>query len=71
MKFKIEAPITLARFWELRTEMSDTFRSKLAQLELDQVAAIREAVEQGVAIYFKDDAMSFPAQALIVSGLKQ
>ncbi|MEP6911391.1 MAG: methyltransferase domain-containing protein [bacterium] len=71
LKFKIEAPINPERFWELRTEMSDTFRSKLAQLELDQVAAIRETVQQGVAIYFKDDAMSFPAQALIVSGLKQ
>ena len=70
LKFKIEAPITSARFWEMRTEMSDTFRSKLAQLEVDQVAMIREAVQHAVAVYFKDGAMSFPAQALIVSGQK-
>ena len=70
LKFKIEAPITPARFWELRTEMSDTFRSKLAQLKVDQVAVIREAVQQAVAVYFETGAMSFPAQALIVSGQK-
>ena len=71
LKFKIEAPITPAGFWELRTEMSDTFRTKLAQLEADQVAMIREAVQQAVANYFKDGRMSFPAQALVVSGEKQ
>jgi SAM-dependent methyltransferase len=71
LKFKIEAPITPARFWELRTEMSDTFRSKLAQLEVDKVAVIRDAVQQAVAIYFENGTMSFPAQALLVSGAKQ
>src|SRR6266850_3454238 len=70
LKFQIDAPITPARFWEMRTEMSDTFRNKLAQLEVDQVAVIREAVQQGVAVYFETGAMSFPAQALIVSGQK-
>lgn len=70
LKFKIEAPITPARFWELRTEMSDTFRSKLAQLDEDQVAAVKEAVQQAVAVYFENGAMSFPAQALVVSGQK-
>jgi len=70
LNFKIEAAITPARFWELRTEMSDTFRSKLAQLEVDQVASIREAVQQAVAVYFETGAMSFPAQAVIVSGQK-
>lgn len=70
LNFKIEAPITPARFWELRTEMSDTFRSKLAQLEVDQVTLIREAVQQAVADYFETGAMSFPAQAVIVSGQK-
>ena len=42
----------------------------LAQLEVDQVAVIREAVQQAVAVYFETGAMSFPAQALIVSGQK-
>ena len=70
LKFKIEAPITPARFWELRIELSDTFRSKLAKLNVDQVTAVTEAVQQAVAVYFENGAMSFPAQAVIVSGQK-
>jgi len=70
LKFKIEAPITLARFWELRSELSDTLRSKLAQLNVDQVSAVKQAVQQAVAVYFQDGVMSFPAQALVVSGQK-
>jgi ubiquinone/menaquinone biosynthesis C-methylase UbiE len=70
LKFRIKAPITPARFWELRTEMSDTLRSKLAQLDVEQVAVVKEAVTQALAVYFENSAMSFPAQALIVSGRK-
>lgn len=70
LAFKIEAPITAARFWELRTEMSDTFRNKLKTLAPEQVAAVREAVEKAVALYFENGEMDFPAQALIVTGKK-
>lgn len=70
LEFTIEAPITVERFWELRTEMSDSFRNKLARLVPDQVAAIRYTVQKAVARYFKTGGMSFPAQVLIVSGKK-
>lgn len=70
LAFMIEAPITVERFWELRSEMSDTFRKKLAKLVPDQVAAIRYTVQKAVAGYFKTGGMSFPAQALVVSGRK-
>jgi ubiquinone/menaquinone biosynthesis C-methylase UbiE len=68
--FLIEAPITVDQFWQLRTEMSDTFRKKLARLVPDQVAAIRYTVQKKVASYFKSGGMSFPGQVLIVSGKK-
>lgn len=68
--FKIEAPITVGQFWELRTEMSDTFRNKLARLVPDQVAAIKYTVQKAVADYFKTGVMSFPGQVLIVTGRK-
>jgi ubiquinone/menaquinone biosynthesis C-methylase UbiE len=68
--FSIEAPITAGRFWELRTEMSDAFRNKLAKLVPDQVAAIRYTVQKTVASYFKAGGMSFPAEVLIVTGKK-
>jgi ubiquinone/menaquinone biosynthesis C-methylase UbiE len=70
LPFMIEAPITVGQFWELRTEMSDTFRKKLARLVPDQVAAIRYTVQKKVASYFKTGGMKFPAQVLIVTGRK-
>ena len=70
LAFTIEAPITVERFWELRTEMSDTFRKKLAQLVPDQVAAIKYTVQKAVAGYFKTGGMNFPAQVLVIAGKK-
>jgi len=68
--FSIEAPITVEQFWELRTEMSDTFRNKLARLVPDQVAAIRYTVQKKMASYFKTGAMAIPGQVLLVTGRK-
>jgi len=70
LAFMIEAPINVERFWELRTEMSDTFRSKLKKLVPDQVAAIKYTVQKAVAGYFKTGGMSFPARVLVVTGRK-
>jgi ubiquinone/menaquinone biosynthesis C-methylase UbiE len=68
--FTIQAPITVEQFWELRTEMSDTFRNKLARLVPDQIAAIKYTVQKAVGSYFKAGEMKFPGEALIVSGRK-
>lgn len=70
VKFDTEAPINVSQFWELRTEMSDTFRTKLAKLAPDEVNLVREAVLKAAAAYFKSGRMSFPSQVLIVSGRK-
>lgn len=70
LTFTIEAPINVERFWELRTEMSDTLRKKLGRLVPDQVAAIRYTVQKAVASYFKAGGMSFPAKVLVVTGRK-
>ena len=69
-EFSIAAPIGVEQFWELRTEMSDTFRNKLARLVPDQVAAIKYTVQKKVGSYFKTGGMVFPGQALIVTGKK-
>lgn len=68
--FTIQAPITVDQFWQLRTEMSDSFRNKLARLVPDQVAAIKYTVQKAVGSYFKAGEMSFPGEVLIVSGSK-
>ncbi|MEP6742834.1 MAG: class I SAM-dependent methyltransferase [bacterium] len=70
LKFDTEAPIDVSQFWELRTEMSDTFRTKLAKLSPAEIRAVRDAVQKAAAVYFKGGRMSFPSQALIVSGRK-
>jgi ubiquinone/menaquinone biosynthesis C-methylase UbiE len=70
LKFETEAPIDSSQFWELRTEMSDTFRTKIAKLAAADVIAVRDAVKKAAAVYFKSGSMSFPSQALIVSGRK-
>ncbi|HEV7747511.1 MAG TPA: class I SAM-dependent methyltransferase [Pyrinomonadaceae bacterium] len=68
--FSIEAPITVEQFWELRTEMSDTFRKKLARLVPIQVEAIQHTVQKKVRNYFKTGGMVFPGQVLLVTGQK-
>ena len=69
-EFSIEAPITVEQFWELRTEMSDTFRNKLARLVPDQIGAIKYTVQKKVGSYFKTGGMVFPGQVLLVTGRK-
>ncbi len=70
LKFDTDAPIDVAQFWELRTEMSDTFRTKIAKLAADELMAVRDEVQKAAAVYFKSGSMSFPSQALLVSGRK-
>ncbi|HBB88734.1 MAG TPA: hypothetical protein DC047_14075 [Blastocatellia bacterium] len=70
LKFDTEAPIDISQFWEFRTEMSDSFRKKLATLAPDEVNAARDAVLKAVAVYFEGGDMSFPSQVLIISGRK-
>lgn len=68
--WEIRAPLDIDQFWELRTEMSDTFRSKLAQLGTEKIAAVKSETREAVAGFFKSGEMIFPAQVLIVSGKK-
>jgi hypothetical protein len=74
LKFAIEAPAraglaySFDQFWQMRTEMSDTLRQRLAGVTPDQLARIKPAVAEAAEKYFSNAAMSFPAEALIVSG---
>ncbi|MEP6570070.1 MAG: class I SAM-dependent methyltransferase [Acidobacteriota bacterium] len=70
LEFSIEAPINVEQFWELRTEMSDTLRNKLARLVPDQIGAIKYTVQKKVGSYFKTGGMVFPGQVLLVTGKK-
>jgi ubiquinone/menaquinone biosynthesis C-methylase UbiE len=70
LKFQIEAGISFEQFWQLRTEMSETLREKMAGLMPEKIEAIKQAVADAARRYFMRGKMSLPAEALIVSGRK-
>jgi ubiquinone/menaquinone biosynthesis C-methylase UbiE len=70
LNFQIEAAISFEQFWQLRTEMSGTLREKMARLAPAQLPIVKQAVADAARRYFVSGTMSFPAEALIVSGRK-
>jgi SAM-dependent methyltransferase len=70
LSFQIEAPIAPGEFWELRSEISETLREKLAKLSQAQVLNVAKEVKEAVADFFPNNQMSFPAQMIIVTGRK-
>jgi ubiquinone/menaquinone biosynthesis C-methylase UbiE len=70
LNFQIKAAISFEQFWQVRTEMSETLREKMAGLAPAQISTIKQAVADAARRYFVSGTMSFPAEALIVSGRK-
>jgi enediyne biosynthesis protein CalE5 len=70
LNFQIEAAISFEQFWQLRTEMSETVREKMARLTRAQLSAVKQAVADAAREYFVSGTMTFPTEALIVSGTK-
>jgi ubiquinone/menaquinone biosynthesis C-methylase UbiE len=70
LNFQIKAPISFEQFWRLRTEMSGTLREKMARLMPTQLPAAKKTVADALRKYFVSEAMSFPAEASIVTGRK-
>ena len=70
LNFQIEAAISFEQFWRLRTQMSETLREKMARLTPAQLPTVKQAAADAARRYFASGTMSFPAEALIVSGRK-
>ena len=71
LKFDIAAPISPAEFWQMRSAISETLRTKLQKLSDAERAQIAKEVLASVTEFFPDDRMRFPAQMLIVTGRKR
>ncbi len=71
LDFKIEGDMSFEQFWQLRTEMSEMLRRKLADVTPVQIEKIRQAAGESARKYFRDGRMSFPAEASIVSGRRK
>ncbi len=70
LNFQIKAEISFEQFWQLRTEMSESLRTKMAGLAPAELPIIKQVVADAARRYFESGTMSFPAEALIVSGRK-
>ena len=68
LRFDIEAELSLEELWDIRTEMSDKLRHGLARLPRDAVGAIRRDFLAAASAYASAGRVSFPAEALVVSG---
>jgi ubiquinone/menaquinone biosynthesis C-methylase UbiE len=70
LNFQIEEKLSFDQFWQLRTEMSESLRRKLAGVAPARVPILKQAVAEAAQSYFVDGSMSFPAEALVLSGRK-
>jgi ubiquinone/menaquinone biosynthesis C-methylase UbiE len=70
LRFHIEAAITPREFWAMRSQTSGTLREKLEKLPKGVANRIAEEVEEALVEFFPNNQMKFPAQMLVVTGIK-
>jgi ubiquinone/menaquinone biosynthesis C-methylase UbiE len=70
LSFQIKAPISFEQFWEMRTEMSESLRERVAKLTPSEIPEVKKAAANAAQKYFAGGTMTFPAEALVVTGKK-
>jgi len=70
LQFKIEAPVSVEDFWNLRREMSEKLNEKFEMLSEERKPKVKQEMLSSLAEYSTGNAVSFPAEVLIVSGTK-
>jgi ubiquinone/menaquinone biosynthesis C-methylase UbiE len=70
LQFRIEAPVSVEDFWNLRREMSEKLREKFETLSEEQKPKVQLEMLSSLADYSTGRGMSFPAEVLIVRGAK-
>ena len=71
LRFQMQAPISAEQFWTMRSETSESLRSKLATLYESEKMEVGREVLESVRPFFPNDQMNFPTQMLIVTGRKR
>jgi SAM-dependent methyltransferase len=69
-RFSINAPLTVEDFWNLRCDMSEKLRQRLAALPTDAFIELKKQALDAFRSYAKGPGVSFPAEVLIVSARK-
>ena len=70
LRFNIQASISSEQFWTLRSETSETLRTKLATLSETEKAQVTHEIQEEVRRFFPNNQMNFPARMILVSGRK-
>ncbi len=70
LRFHIEAPISPAGFWAVRSETSGTLREKLNMLSDEEKEQAAQEVQEAAREFFPNNEMKFPAQMIIATGNK-
>ena len=70
LRFTIHAPMSVEDFWTLRLGMSGKLREKVATLPPPKVAEVQREVLAALGEYSTGQGLSFPAEVLLVSGMK-
>jgi ubiquinone/menaquinone biosynthesis C-methylase UbiE len=70
LRFQMQLPISAEQFWSIRSEISESLRTKLATLSEAEKAQVAHEVQESVRPFFPNDQMNFPTQMVIVTGRK-
>ena len=70
-QFQINVSQSVEEFWNLRLEMSEKLRQRLATLTPDTMGDLKQKALDTFRPYSTAEGLSFPAEVLIVSGRKQ
>src|SRR5260221_5021749 len=69
-RFSINAPMNAEDFWNLRCDMAEKLRQRLAALPTEALIELKKQALDAFRSYMKGAGVSFPAEVLIVSGRK-
>jgi len=69
-RFPINVSLSVEEFWNLRLEMSEKLRQRLATLAPDTLSDLKRQALDAFRSYSTAAGLSFPAEVLIVSGRK-
>jgi ubiquinone/menaquinone biosynthesis C-methylase UbiE len=70
LDFEIKLPLNFPEFWQVRSEMSDTLRDKLNQLNPTQKEKLYKRLESKFRPYFATGTFESSARIIVVSGTK-
>jgi ubiquinone/menaquinone biosynthesis C-methylase UbiE len=70
LRFRIEAPLPVEEFLQLRLEMSESLRDTMAAFSPEELAAVTREMLDSVSEYATGSGVSFPAEVLIVTATR-